>query len=364
MKFVGYLVVGPNEKRLSEALRDIDWCDTTCVCLNNADEASVALCESLGVKIYHDNREWGKEQWKIKQEFFNRLVNEGIVKAGDWIIAKDADEIFDNLDRAKAEELAKKGGAGYYVYIVNLYNEGYSKVQSFWNVRMWQYQPSWNNTWTKRNLHCGLAPTHIYRWANFAPIILWHYGLKDKEDRDRKVARYKKYDPQNKWMRMNDSYYKFLASDAPVTELDNDLLNRVENFANKTNHKLVKERNMNKEKIHYVRRHWDGSLIPVPEHQLAEHLKRKQGGEKMFEYVGEVEASSGVEAPVEAPVETPIEPVKKKHTTSEDLTKSMTKKEMPKDLKTTAGQLSEEKKEITSTKPSYKKSKKKDQRLY
>lgn len=313
-QFIGFLVVGANEKRLSEALNDIKWCDNICVCLNNADENTIKLCQELGVKIYYDNREWGKEQWKIKQDFFNKLIKDKIVKPNDWIIAKDADEIFDNLNREKAEELAKKGGAGYYFYIVNLYNEGYSKEQSFWNVRMWQYNPDWNNNWTRRNLHCGLAPTHIYRWANYAPIIVLHYGLKNKEDRERKVKRYKKYDPDSRWMRNNDSYYKFLASDAPVSTLDiNYLRDKVYYFAKQTNHKIVKERNMFNKKLYYFRNVFSGMTIPVPENQVDEHKRRTRKGIKEFEYIGPVEESfSGVEAPVKKKNENDV---KKKSTT-------------------------------------------------
>ena len=39
----------------------------------------------------------------------------------------------------------------------------------------------------EKALHCGLAPKIAYQYGNYAPFILKHYGLKDKEDRERKV---------------------------------------------------------------------------------------------------------------------------------------------------------------------------------
>lgn len=295
------MVVGAGEadRWLLQALQDIKWCDEICVCLNNVDKKTEQMVKDFGCQVYYDYREWGKEQWKIKEDFFHKFI---IKFNPDWIIAKDADEIFDkNFNRREAECLADKGGTGYHFYVVNLYNAGYNVVQSFWNVRFWRYNPEWNNTWTRRNLHCGLYPTHIYRYANYAPFILKHYGLQKKEDRGAKVARYKKYDPYCRWMRMNNTYYEFLNKPAKVSPFnENELHQKAVDYANKT---YFKQPNMNedKRKVYYFRRVKDDALIPVYEDQVEEHKKQLDPftRQPMFLFVGEVEQKkSGVEAPV------------------------------------------------------------------
>ena len=84
MKIVGAMVVGPGEKHLAEAIDNIKWVDKLYICDNGAN---LAL---QGVKVVSDDREWGKDQYKIKQDFFDNIIKPEI-QPGDWIIWKDAD---------------------------------------------------------------------------------------------------------------------------------------------------------------------------------------------------------------------------------------------------------------------------------
>lgn len=296
MKIVGAMVVGANEKRLKEAIDNIKWVDTLYICDNGAG------LNIPGAVIHKDSREWGRAQYKIKQDFFDNIIKPNL-EAGDWIIWKDADEIFYNFDRTDAEKLAERGGAGFNFYVVNLIDDGYSKKQSFWNVRMWQYRPELHNVWQRRNLHCGNYPLDIYRRANFAPYLLIHYGLKDAENRNRKVERYKKYDPDNRWMRMNDSYYRFLEK-PDVSELDLEKLDQeVRVFCATTYFKEINQEIMKEENMHYFRRISDDLLFAVPEGQVHEHKMMKKAGEPMFLYIGPVEEiKSATYRETEAPV--------------------------------------------------------------
>jgi len=293
-RFIGFMVIGKGEgdRWLRQALIDIMWCDEICVCLNfreGEDKKTEKICEERKCRIYYDDRVWGKDQWKIKEDFFNKFV-----KKFDptWIIAKDADEIFDKkFGRDQAIELAEKGGTGYQFYVINLYDDGYCKRQSFWNMRMWQYKEEWGSRWQRRNLHCGLYPIHNYRYSNFAPFILLHYGLQSKEDRQRKVERYKKFDPQCRWMRMNESYYKFLESKTEVDKFDEDELHKkAVDYSNKTYFKTGNNMSIQKEKQYEFRRVLDDCMVIVGEDQVDEHKKRMdyKTGLRAFIYIGEV----------------------------------------------------------------------------
>lgn len=296
------MIVGPKEPMLKQAIDDIKWCDEIWVCCNNIDDDSRKLLKDLGCYTVDDNREWGKNQWLIKEEFFKNHLRP---RNPDWIVAKDADEIFDShFNRQEAEKLANEGFAGYNFYVVNLVEGGYSAERSFWNCRFWRYNPEWPCEWQRRNLHCGLYPLHNHRHADFAPFILKHYGLINKELRERKSARYKKYDPEMRWMRMNGEFYDWLNKEKiRVDEYNEEILHqRAVNFALNTIKKRQVMFDKKQEKVHYFRRLLDGELIPVEESMLAETKMRMRNGQREFEYVGEVNNYTPEARQEEAPV--------------------------------------------------------------
>lgn len=126
----------------------------------------------------------------------------------DWVVANDADEIFDRrLTREGLDELAKTG-VGYYFFVVNLIDDEEHWAWGFWNIRFFKLVPELGLQYLKKPVHCGLAPPYAYKYGNYAPYILKHYGLMSKESRKKKVERYKKYDPNAQYK--DRSYYDFL----------------------------------------------------------------------------------------------------------------------------------------------------------
>lgn len=173
---LGYGVCGPNEKYLKKTLDCFKLlCDRVIILGNNLDDTSKELITSYGFEIREDNREWGLNQHRIKEDFIVSLEQ----KNPDWLICLDMDEVLD-ISRDKLEEYMDKVDS-MYVYIVNLWDKGWKRAWSFWNIRVWK----WNGMtkFINRPLHCGLAPEWCYYYGSYVPIILYHYGLKDKSDR-------------------------------------------------------------------------------------------------------------------------------------------------------------------------------------
>ena len=110
MRIVGYGVCGPNEKRIVEALEDFRrLCDFTIICCNNCDQKTKETIKDFGFERVDDNREWGKYQNQIKEDFVRTHVNK---LKPDVTLCKDLDEIYDpRLTREGIEELGKIGGA-------------------------------------------------------------------------------------------------------------------------------------------------------------------------------------------------------------------------------------------------------------
>lgn len=259
---IGYGVCGKEERYLTETLDQFKaLCDKVVIVCNNADQDTKDLILSHGFEIREDNRVWGKHQHQIKQDLVESLA----VYNPDWLICLDMDETFLDLTRAEFDKMADQCDS-MYVYIVNLWNDGWKRQWSFWNVRAWK----WNGVtkFVNRPLHCGLAPEWAYHYGSEVPIILIHKGLKDKDKRDSKVLRYKEFDPSAKYR--SRSYYDSLSDDT-CDELD---LNYIKNTIKKEVGEIKRKHfKVNAPKKFYIVEK-DGKQTDIPDRLLEEHLKR------------------------------------------------------------------------------------------
>lgn len=296
MKIIGQMVVGPGESKrfLDKSLPRLqEICDDVVVLLNNVDADTHQYVLDTGVRSFEDNREWGTNQHLLKQKLVDLVISIG----ADWVLTADADEVFDeSITREDIEALADKGGSGFNFYIINLYDDGYTPDWSFWNVRMYQCTDEWSMKMYDQPLHCGSAPEVAMRTSNYSPFIVWHYGLKNKKDRDKKVARYEKYDPEAKYK--GRSYYQFLSSNLTPTPVDTDKLRALvadevrdykHTFPNMNKHtqKYFYVRATNERKIDPITGKPMSKLIDVPEHSLKHTLRQSGKNGMIYELVNE-----------------------------------------------------------------------------
>jgi hypothetical protein len=263
MNVVGYGVCGANEKRLKATLDEFKrLCDHAVIVGNNIDDKSAELITSYGFELRHDNRVWGENQHRIKQDLVDYLK----AYNPDWLICLDMDEVFDpSLTRELFESYTTQCDS-MYVYIANLWGKGWKRQWSFWNIRAWK----WNGQtkFVNRPLHCGLAPEWAYHYGSYVPVILWHYGLKEKAVRKRKIDRYKQFDPNAVYR--DKSYYDALADDS-FDAIDTAYIQEaIEREALPIKRKTMQT--VEKEFV-YVKRA-DGKVFDIPKKSLEEHLKR------------------------------------------------------------------------------------------
>lgn len=282
MKIVSFSIIGPNEadRFLEATLKQLtELADEIAICLNNADEKTRQMCLEYGDLVVEDNREWGKNQHRIKEEF---LKNHVAKLNPDWIICIDGDEILDKrATRAKLEELASSpNDIAYQFWCIQLYNDDkhWRPDLSFPNVRFYKVVPELGLYWHQTPLHCGLAPEYAYKLASDSGMIFKHYGLMLYEDRQRKIARYDKYDPTGKYKSPN--WYKALKNekarleDFEESEKFYDML--VDKNVVESHKKRNQIKNMtNKAGKIFLVRNPHGKVIPIQEGKaLSETLKR------------------------------------------------------------------------------------------
>lgn len=281
MRIVGYGICGGGEaSRYMEetALKSFKrLCDETIILGNNITDAERNLIKEYGFHLVEDNREWGKNQHLIKEDFIRNHVSRLMP---DATICLDMDEEL-LTSRQRVEEFLSKGNA-WYVFIVNLWGDGYRSDWSFWNVRIWSW--GWKEKlgegfwkFENRPLHCGLAPKWCYQLNLNAPFMLLHYGLKEKADRAKKVARYEKYDPRQVYRA--PQYYEALKQDYFEEFNQEELQTKLDNHIKEIKQPLNKQLIMRpKQKMYMIVREYDGMTFPVYENVLDSQLKQKFKG--------------------------------------------------------------------------------------
>src|SRR3990167_10302995 len=119
-KVVGFMVVGPGEAdRWLELVLEQrkKLCDDIIVAGNNTDEKTEKLIKKYGCWFYRDDREWGVNQPRIKQDLLERA---GRLQP-DWILPSDSDELYDDeFDKDALQRIAQIDVLGYLFLIINL----------------------------------------------------------------------------------------------------------------------------------------------------------------------------------------------------------------------------------------------------
>jgi hypothetical protein len=282
-RIIGYGICGSGEanRYLENTLKEFKrLCDETIIVLNNAGEKERKLVEKYGFHIKEDNREWGLNQHRIKQE----LMKDVEKLNPDWCICLDMDEVFkETVTRELIESYFDKSRA-FYVYVCNLIDEGWNRQWSFYNVRIWKWDKDVLNyfgeefyRFESKPLHCGLAPRWAYLHGSYAPFVLYHYGLKEAKDRERKVERYNKYDPESKYK--DDSYYSFLrnSKSEPMVDVEKYIQTELSNIS--YNDRPIQS--AQGKAFCFFRRKKDGFVFDVPEKHYTD-TKKNQDFEELY----------------------------------------------------------------------------------
>lgn len=281
---IGYGVCGGGEanRYLRATLDEFKrLCDETIILGNNLTDAERDLIFEYGFQIVEDNREWGINQWKMKQDFAEKHLAK-LARVGDMMVCLDMDETF--CRHVTREWIEKAPLDAYYLFIIDLWNdtEHHKSKAAFWNVRIWR----WNGDtkWKQKPVHCGLAPEWTYFYHRFAPFLVLHTGLMTKESRERKIARYQTYDPNA--VHKDKSYYTMLASDSNEVFNEAEMCKKIEHEVATYQQTKPRTKPMQKveERCAYVRNP-GGLVVPIPERDLEQTLKRK--GFEFIEWAGE-----------------------------------------------------------------------------
>jgi len=265
------------ERYLSLALKRLhEVCDEVVIGCNATDKATrdflIGYPNTTTIDL--SKYEWGKAQWKIKYTLLKDCI---APKKPDWIVCVDADEVLDKrFTREKAEEMAQRDEIAYTFYCVQLWDrEDKMRVDGGWgnfrNVRYFKFLPEASLQYKKTPLHCGLAPLYAYRWRADSEFLFKHYGYMKLEDRERKIARYKKYDPKKVYR--SSGWYDSIRTKPSVKAFNEDTFGAKLRYKPRRPRlsKVIIKKIMSK--TFYVKNKY-GRIYGVREEMLKEHLDR------------------------------------------------------------------------------------------
>lgn len=191
-----------NESRryLHQALEDLSTYVDHIVILDDAStDETPDICRSFSKVIFHRNE---TTEFLVDESRFRARLWELTLQAEpDWILAIDADEVFE--ERMKHEVSLLIDQEEYEAIEFRLFDfwNGYThvRVDGAWNpwpkrVRMLvRHRPGKTYTWPSRRLHCGRIPLElrgplpVYQ----SDLRVKHYGWARPEDVRRKYERYR-----------------------------------------------------------------------------------------------------------------------------------------------------------------------------
>ena len=272
----GICGIGEADKYLEATLRNLkELCDDVIILGNNIDAKSKALVRKYKCVLVHDNREWGLNQHKIKQDFLESHIS---VFKPDWILSLDMDEVL-MMNRSMLESLANKSfDIAYYFWCLNLWNDNLTHNEDllFEDIRFYKYLPNYTQ-FKNQPLHGGMAPEYSYTHGTHSQYHFEHYGLLKQEDRQKKIDRYLKYDPNGKYL--PKYWYESLSNLSPTLKMKKDFMSPQTQFRTK---KISTEK-VNNDGILYkfINRH--GKLIILDNYKHYLETKGRPG----FQYLGE-----------------------------------------------------------------------------
>lgn len=222
------MVVGTGEvhRYLKRTLPDMAaLVDEVVVACNATDKATRKyLAEFQQATAYDMTKyEWGREQWKIKDICYRKFITP---RRPDWVLCLDSDELLDQrIARSGLEELASRNEIAFTFWCIQLWNDDkHMRVDGGWgnfrNVRFYKHIPEADPSFQRTPLHCGLAPKYAYNWAADSEFVFEHYGYMKAADRERKIARYQKYDP--KALYHTKEWYDSIGQPGHIVEYDRE----------------------------------------------------------------------------------------------------------------------------------------------
>lgn len=170
---------------------------------DGSSDNTVDICRSILKDIPLHIFENGDSMFSNESVLRKKQWSETIKTNPDWILNLDADELIEDSFWDAAQK--QMDNTEYDVYCFRLYdmwNATHYREDEYWNAHntyrpfLMRYQPAFHYEWNESNQHCGRFPMNIFSFKKRElEARIQHFGWATKEDREAKLKRYQKLDP-------------------------------------------------------------------------------------------------------------------------------------------------------------------------
>jgi glycosyltransferase involved in cell wall biosynthesis len=197
------LIRNESGRYLEEVLSELSNFVDEMIILDDASaDDTPDICSSFSKVILY--RETEPLMTKDESQARNKLWDFTVLHDPEWILAIDADEVFEKrMSQEMAGLINQDEFDAVEFRLFDFWGDRqHYRVDGGWDpwvkkVRMlWKYNPNQIYTWPKQRLHCGRIPlearasNQVYQ----SDIRVKHYGWIRKQDIDRKYLQYKELD--------------------------------------------------------------------------------------------------------------------------------------------------------------------------
>lgn len=161
---------------------------------------------------------WSNEA-EVRQELWTMIEAVG----PRWVLAIDADEIFDEqIKGALPSMLRQEKFQAFRFPIYHFWGDRrHIRVDKWWDPRrnyeifLFRYLPEQIYHWPHRELHCGRYPTEVLFYpSRFSHIRLYHYGWANPDEIKSKYSKYMARDAGGEWCPME--HYRSILDSNPT----------------------------------------------------------------------------------------------------------------------------------------------------
>ncbi|MEA4924525.1 MAG: glycosyltransferase family 2 protein [Syntrophomonadaceae bacterium] len=190
------------DRYLKEVLAHlVGWVDSIVILDDSSEDDSVEVaCQFEKVNVYkNDNPLFASDEPAMRLKLWELAVAE----KPDWIVAVDADEIFEDRIINEIDLLLNQDDFHAISFrVFDFWSKpGFYRIDGGWNpwqkslLFMARYSPGLDSKWLPREVHCGRFPqAYENRAAYYSDIRVKHYGWLKPEDHYSKYLYYRDKD--------------------------------------------------------------------------------------------------------------------------------------------------------------------------
>ena len=205
------LVRNEADRYLKEVLTDLEtYVDKIIILDNDSIDDTYKICQSFNkvIKLEKSDIDFKIDELGLRSHLLN--MSKDIAEDSNWIIAIDADEIFEDKFKQDVRDLMSKQENNWYSFEICMFWRGrtHYRIDKLWRTlhaqRMFKYIKDSDYKLPNKKFGCGHLPISIRALKGEATKYrMKHLGYADPDDIRKKYDYYMNQDPEGKFHVLN-----------------------------------------------------------------------------------------------------------------------------------------------------------------